>query len=105
MAERAVFALRFWVVDNSGSMSTNDGTIVSSGQPKRCTRWAELRETVAWHAKLAHLLHAPTEFRLLNAVSGVHQNVIVGAPSAPTAPEKTKNGNGGELVQGTAVDA
>lgn len=67
-----VFPLRIWIVDNSGSMSHNDGhrfvETSSSSNVKvvRCTRWKEIQETVEYHARMAALLKAPTIFRLLN---------------------------------------
>jgi len=67
------FPLRVWIVDNSGSMSRDDGTKFTrvsedSNQYKAipCTRWNELQESVEYHANIAALLNAPTEFRLLN---------------------------------------
>uniref|UniRef100_A0A7S2IDX7 VWFA domain-containing protein n=1 Tax=Helicotheca tamesis TaxID=374047 RepID=A0A7S2IDX7_9STRA len=68
----SVFPIRFWVIDNSGSMNNPDGhrivetfkhnnvNIVSS------TRWEEIKECVNYHAQMAALLCAPTVFRLLN---------------------------------------
>jgi hypothetical protein len=53
-------------------MRKRDGhRIVKIGQRKdlrfaSCTRWAEIQETVEYHAKIAALLEAPTVFRLLN---------------------------------------
>lgn len=66
------FPLRIWVVDNSGSMNTGDGhRIVQTGSRNdvrfvSCSRWAEIQETVEYHAQIAALLEAPTVFRLLN---------------------------------------
>lgn len=66
------FSLRFWVVDNSGSMSLNDGHRFVNTKNKNtvkmvsCTRWKEIQEAVDYHAQLAALLQAPTTFRLLN---------------------------------------
>jgi len=66
------FPLRIWIVDNSGSMMTGDGhRLVHTGQRNdvrfvSCTRWAEIQETVEYHAQIAALLGAPTVFRLLN---------------------------------------
>lgn len=68
------FPLRIWIVDNSGSMMAGDGhRIVESGNSNNrlvrfvnCTRWAEIKETVQYHARIAALLEAPTVFRLLN---------------------------------------
>jgi len=66
----ASLPLRIWVVDNSGSMNISDGSrlLLSKTEVKvvSCTRWAEMQQTVIYHAELAALLHAPTVFRLLN---------------------------------------
>mmetsp|Transcript_33705 Transcript_33705/g.81716 ORF Transcript_33705/g.81716 Transcript_33705/m.81716 type:complete len:332 (-) Transcript_33705:1419-2414(-) len=57
---------------NSGSMSAGDGNRIVETKSKkdvklvRCTRWAEIQETVNYHAQMAALLAAPTVFRLLN---------------------------------------
>jgi Mg-chelatase subunit ChlD len=66
------FPLRIWVVDNSGSMATGDGHRLVETPDRRdvryvgCSRWAEIQETVEYHARMAALLGAPTVFRLLN---------------------------------------
>ncbi len=66
------FPLRIWIVDNSGSMVTADGhRLISTGNSNdvrfvNCSRWAEIKETVEYHAQIASLLEAPTVFRLLN---------------------------------------
>jgi len=67
----SAFALRIWVVDNSGSMAASDGNRMiqtKHGEIKSvpCTRWKEIQETVEYHVNLASLLKAPTTFRLLN---------------------------------------
>jgi hypothetical protein len=64
--------LRIWVIDNSGSMGMLDSYRVletsnsESFKLVKCTRWSEIRQTVEYHAQMAHLLRAPTDFRLLN---------------------------------------
>jgi Mg-chelatase subunit ChlD len=67
------FPLRIWVVDNSGSMATGDGHRMVETADRTagiryvgCSRWAEIQETVTYHAQIAALLNAPTVFRLLN---------------------------------------
>jgi hypothetical protein len=72
---KLAFPLRIWVVDNSGSMKTEDGHRIVAltdrqhmghYEMKHCTRWREMQETVDYHSQMAALLHAPTTFRLLN---------------------------------------
>eukprot|EP00567_Pseudictyota_dubia_P001872 CAMPEP_0197464544 /NCGR_PEP_ID=MMETSP1175-20131217/64074_1 /TAXON_ID=1003142 /ORGANISM="Triceratium dubium, Strain CCMP147" /LENGTH=435 /DNA_ID=CAMNT_0043000525 /DNA_START=110 /DNA_END=1417 /DNA_ORIENTATION=- len=71
-ANSDVFPVRFWVIDNSGSMNKPDGhRIIETTKHNNvkivsCTRWEELREGVNYHAQLSALLGAPTIFRLLN---------------------------------------
>lgn len=66
------FALRIWIIDNSGSMQQNDGHRIvgdfKGGKLRTvdCSRWDEIRDCVEYHIRLASLLHAPTRFRLLN---------------------------------------
>uniref|UniRef100_A0A7S4QK78 SAM domain-containing protein n=3 Tax=Ditylum brightwellii TaxID=49249 RepID=A0A7S4QK78_9STRA len=68
----SVFPVRYWVIDNSGSMNTPDGhRIIESFQRNNvnivsCTRWEEIKECVNYHARISALLCAPTIFRLLN---------------------------------------
>jgi len=70
-----IFALRIWIVDNSGSMKNSDGhrIIPSPGTGPNAikfvpsSRWDEIVECVQYHARLAGLIEAPTRFRLLNA--------------------------------------
>jgi hypothetical protein len=53
-------------------MATNDGHRIVETNNKNdvkfvsCSRWAEIRETVEYHAQIAALLEIPTVFRLLN---------------------------------------
>jgi hypothetical protein len=63
---RSVFPVRFWILDNSGSMLTNDGSCIRGSSSFQCTRWAELQETVYYHASLAGVMQATTVFRMLN---------------------------------------
>jgi len=72
--------VRFFITDDSGSMLTNDGhRIVGSGDRTKligCTRWSELSASLKFHAELAHVANAPSEFRLLNNADPV----LVGMP-------------------------
>lgn len=66
-----VFAKRFWLIDDSGSMAIPDGKRLDTSDPDSvnfvgCTRWEEVRDTVNFHARLASALNAPTNFRFLN---------------------------------------
>lgn len=68
--------IRFFIVDDSGSMSTNDGKkILRSGPGKAkvvsCTRWSELTDALHFHIELAEACQAPSEFRLLNGADPV----------------------------------
>ena len=67
--------IRFFIVDDSGSMSTSDGMKIIGTAAKskviNCTRWSELSQTVKFHAELAEATSAPTEFRLLNGADPV----------------------------------
>ena len=74
----ARFPLRYWIVDNSGSMMTADGHRQTAHGPVVCTRWEELQESVAFHGRLAESLGGVTEFRLLNQPLGGQQVVHVG---------------------------
>lgn len=70
---KKIFALRIWIVDNSGSMSKPDGhrIVASPTDPNEikmipCSRWDEIGECIEYHAKLSGLIDAPTRFRMLN---------------------------------------
>lgn len=62
--------IRFIIVDDSGSMTANDGRmlIVNNSKMKSvvCSRWAELVHSLKFLLDLAENARAPTEFRLLN---------------------------------------
>jgi hypothetical protein len=68
---KKAFALRIWVIDNSGSMQKADGhRIIDNGKSDvfmvDCSRWEEIRECVEYHIQLADMIDAPTRFRFLN---------------------------------------
>ena len=69
---KEVFALRIWIVDNSGSMQKTDGHRIIPTKNRDvvktvpCSRWEEIHECVDYHIKLAGLIEAPTRFRLMN---------------------------------------
>lgn len=67
--------VRFFIVDDSGSMLSNDGhKLVVQGHTSKvipCSRWTELTESLRFHAGLANAAKAITEFRLLNGAPPV----------------------------------
>jgi len=92
----ATYPLRFWIVDNSGSMRTSDGHELrggGGGGPSQgnimvvpCTRWTELQGAVEYHAELAGLISACTVFRFLNDPGATvgPQECSVADPSSTT---------------------
>lgn len=86
------FAERIWIIDNSGSMQTADGKRVVRGADGReavvsATRWAELGDSLQWHASLAAHLGAPTELRLLNPPGNCSAQVLQVGVSGDAAAE------------------
>ena len=75
---------RIFIVDDSGSMSTNDGKrLVGSGADTkiiRCSRWTEMAESIKFHASLAYSLNMPSEFRLLNSAPPIRIGGSEGNP-------------------------
>lgn len=68
--------VRYFICDDSGSMSTSDGKRLTEVGPNQyklipCSRWSELTNTLKFHAELAYSAGAPTEFRLLNCAAPV----------------------------------
>lgn len=64
------FPVRYFIVDDSGSMAKNDGhRRIENGNANKlvpCSRWAEVTDALRFHAGLAEAVGIPTEFRLLN---------------------------------------
>jgi len=94
-ANMDVFPKRYWVVDNSSSMTTLDGhRLVLANKKvldKLCTRWDEIKECVAYHSNMSEILKAPTEFRLLNKPGKYPQNFSVGMECASHDASEIKN--------------
>eukprot|EP00600_Ochromonadales_sp_CCMP1393_P002840 CAMPEP_0174987736 /NCGR_PEP_ID=MMETSP0004_2-20121128/19719_1 /TAXON_ID=420556 /ORGANISM="Ochromonas sp., Strain CCMP1393" /LENGTH=376 /DNA_ID=CAMNT_0016240841 /DNA_START=180 /DNA_END=1310 /DNA_ORIENTATION=- len=72
--------MRYIIIDDSGSMSGNDGKRIvrkSGGGPTPeqklmgCSRWDELTEGLKFHIDFARHASAPTEFRLLNGAAPI----------------------------------
>jgi len=79
-----IFPKRFWVVDNSYSMTTRDGHRLelannSTIRDIPCTRWDEIKDCVHYHEEMSNLLGSPTEFRLLNRPRNTHINQVFSA--------------------------
>jgi len=75
------FPKRFWIVDNSYSMSTKDGHKLDMKSTNvlrdiECSRWDEIRDCVHYHEQMSNLLGAPTEFRLLNQPSETERHTF-----------------------------
>jgi Mg-chelatase subunit ChlD len=72
LRDKEAFALRIFLIDNSGSMATHDGRrLVETARQHEikflpCSRWKEMQDTIDYHARVAALLKNPTEFRMLN---------------------------------------
>ena len=85
----AAFPSRTWIIDNSGSMATNDGhRLVSSGGKSAeisSSRWEELGDAILWHGSLAAQMGAPTEFRLLNPPGQAIPQVLICGQGSPEA--------------------
>ena len=64
---KQAFPLSIWIVDNSGSMIHVDGHRIIQKQNQlklvECTRWAEMQQTIEYHAMMAAQLQSPTVFR------------------------------------------
>lgn len=67
---KRAFSEFIWIVDNSGSMQTRDGQKLvpknNSYVTVPTTRWAEMQQTVEYHAQLSATLQQTTTFRMLN---------------------------------------
>lgn len=64
------FAKQIWIVDNSESMTTRDGTMLISGEQRfthKCSRWDELEGCVSAHIRLSGALRQPTSIRVSRA--------------------------------------
>jgi hypothetical protein len=68
-----VFPIRYFVIDDSGSMNTTDGHRLLPGVNKmvNSTRWGELIDGVRFHAGLAEAAGSPIEFRFLNELNPI----------------------------------
>jgi len=98
---RASYPLRFWIVDNSGSMRSTDGKEIRGTKERiqevSCNRWTELQGAVEYHAELAGLIQATTIFRMLNdpgVLAGPQEFSVADSNSAATIEqdvEQAKN--------------
>lgn len=69
------FPLRYFIIDDSGSMAKNDGkkriSVGETSKLVKCSRWSEVTDAIRFHAGLAEAVGIPTEFRLLNGAPPV----------------------------------
>lgn len=78
------FPIRYWIIDNSYSMTQRDGHLILQNSSEdvvrtiACSRYDEIKECVNFHAELSSLISAPTEFRLLNDPKVIPQSFVVG---------------------------
>jgi hypothetical protein len=66
-----IVPMRYFICDDSGSMSHNDGKLLvpssdNSYRYRKCSRWTELTSALKFHADLARIGKAPSQFRFLN---------------------------------------
>ena len=71
VASAQSFPTRFWIVDDSGSMASGDGKMLSQSAPGAksivgATRWQEISADMAVAAAVSHEAGARTEFHPLN---------------------------------------
>jgi len=94
------FPVRFWIIDNSGSMSIQDGHRIVETDNKvqfvNCSRWEEIVETVSFHAHVSGELNAPTYFRLLN-------NPYNGCPSNFEVATNEHQGRGNDVLNAQSI--
>lgn len=89
LANLAKTPIRFFICDDSGSMSISDGyRIVENGNQcsmSSCSRWAELGDAMKFHVGLAQAGCIPTEFIMLNSSEPIR---IGFDPMAPLSDSK-----------------
>lgn len=83
------FPVRFFVLDNSGSMGSGDGTrVVSNSNGKHrtisVTRWDELCDCVSRVAALSRVLGVRSDFQLLNRTGRTPQLMTLEPAGAPS---------------------
>ena len=94
LESRSSTPLRFWVVDNSGSMAEADGARLAprpGGGFKvvPCTRWEELRDVVYIQAQLALAVDSRIDVHLLNPTNtGARQFMSLGLERSLCASEQ-----------------
>lgn len=80
---KEAFPIRFWLIDNSGSMNVKDGNRLHVVDYKNvellpCTRWDEICDCVNYHVRLAETIQARTIFRLINTPDKVARQFETG---------------------------
>lgn len=93
VASAQSFPTRFWIVDDSGSMSYPDGKMISTSASGAksivgATRWQEISAEMVVAAAVSHEAGARTEFHPLNSGRPLTiQGTEKGTPSHPPAPD------------------
>ena len=74
-AQRQLFPVSFWILDNSSRMLVRDAHILRGNyrDVRGVTRWEELLDCLAYHADLSARLGLPTRYALLNQPAAAAQ--------------------------------
>ena len=95
VASAQSFPTRFWIVDDSGSMASGDGKMLSQSASGAksivgATRWQEISADMAVAAAVSHEAGARTEFHPLNGGRPLTiQGTDKGTPGRPHAASDT----------------
>lgn len=80
------YPLRYWVIDNSGSMLKADSErFVNRTTTIACSRWSELVSTIKTHADLSGHLEAHSIYHFLNQNSPIQEFHVRSTDDIPTA--------------------
>ena len=73
------YPTRYFLVDDSGSMTAGDGNKVVGDYPNHslvpCTRWSELVESMKFHAKLAEIAEVRRRCYFFQVIHFIYFNV------------------------------
>mmetsp|Transcript_92 Transcript_92/g.434 ORF Transcript_92/g.434 Transcript_92/m.434 type:complete len:273 (-) Transcript_92:577-1395(-) len=83
MIEAETFAHRFFILDNSGSMSMPDGAYWQGDGMRACSRWKELGQSLQFISSFADAAGVPSSYALLNQPASGKQFFDIGSQIAP----------------------